>query len=447
MNNHKLLDPLIDLLKIQSISTQDKYKSEMKRTRKYLTDLFTSIGFETKILKGIKHDAIFASLSNNPNLPTILIYGHYDVQPPDPIAEWKTLPFKPIINNGNIYGRGTTDNKGQLLIHMMAIKKLLAKNQKITANFKFLIEGEEEIGSISIPEIINKNKKLLSCNYLIASDSNMPKLGQSSIDISLRGLLYTEIEIQTAEHDLHSGQFGGVAENPIIILSRIINNLKDKNGKILIPGFYKNILKTTTKELIYYKSSGMTKEKVKTDAKLYLIGGGEKNFSIVERMWIRPTLDVNGIWGGYMEEGSKTIIPAKASAKISMRLVANQDPDDIFVKFEKYVKGLTPKRVKITVTHHADCLPYKAPIENPIFDLMKKSLKKVFGKEPVFTGVGGSIGFVPIVTKALNVPCILVGFGLPTDNLHAPNEHFNLENYYKGIEAMTDFYSHIDKVN
>lgn len=443
MNNPKYLDPLLHLLRIKSVSTQDEYLPQMEEARHYLVDLFTSLGFKTKILKGKKHDAVFAELITNPySQPTVLVYGHYDVQPPEPVEEWKSPPFEPTTKNGILYGRGTTDNKGQFMIHVMAVKKLLAIRGQLPVNFKFIIEGEEEIGSISVEALAKKYaKNLFKCNYLVVSDSEMYKKGQPSIDVSLRGLVYAEIFLETSKGDLHSGQFGGVAENPAIVLTQLINMLKDKNNKVLIPGFYKDVLPPTKDELKDYNALKTTKEQVMEEGGYYLFGGGEDKFSLNERRWSQPTLDVNGITTGYQGEGSKTIIPSKASAKISMRLVPNQNPDKIYELFEKHVKSLVPSGVRLKIIRHADALPYKAPTKHPVFSLIKQSLKRAFGKDPVYTGQGGSIGFIPVVAEALKVPCIMVGFGLPDDALHAPNEHFHLENYFGGIETMTDFYT------
>lgn len=443
--NKKLLDPLIHFLQIPSISMEDEYKPQMREARHFLIDLLGSLNFKTKIIKGRKHDLVFAQRIENKSLPTILVYGHYDVQPADPLGEWKTKPFEPSIKNGRLYARGATDNKGQLMVHVMAIKKLLDKNKKLSANFKFLIEGEEELGSISIESVVNKHKNLLKAYYIVVSDSEMPAKNNPAIDISLRGLLYTEVEVQSAKQDLHSGQFGGVAENPAIVLSNIISELKDKSGKILIPGFYEDVLPLSTQEKKDYKKAKITKNQLLKESGTYALAGGENNYSINERRWSRPTLDVNGFTSGYSGPGSKTIIPAKASAKISMRLVPNQDADVIYKQFTAYIKSIAPKSVKVSISKHASSLPYKAPTNHPIFDLAKASLKETFGRAAVFQGVGGSIGFVPVMAKALNVPCIMIGFGLPTDNLHSPNESIDLDNYYQGQKAMVNFYTKIGK--
>lgn len=448
MDKQQLLDPLIHFLEIESVSTQDKYKKEMGKARHFLTDLFKNLGFETKILKGKRHDAVFAQKLVDESSPTVLIYGHYDVQPPEPLDEWKTPPFKPTVKGDKLYARGSTDMKGQLMIHVMAIKKLLEKEGKPPINVKFIVEGEEEIGSVSVEALAKKYaKSLLSADYLIVSDSQMPEKGQPSIDTSLRGLVYAEVEITSAGHDLHSGQFGGVAENPAIVLARMVSKLKNEDNKIKITGFYDNVVKPSENELSDFKNAKIAKKKLKKEGDLYSIGGGEENYSLNERRWSRPTLDVNGIWSGYTGEGSKTIIPAKASAKISMRLVPNQNPDKIFKLFKKYIKEIAPKSVKITkIKNLAGAYTYKAPTEHSVYSLAKESLKKSFGKKPLFTALGGTIGFVPVVAEAIDAPCLLIGFGLPDENLHAPNENFSIKNYYKGIETMTHFYQNLPSI-
>ncbi|MCX7928251.1 MAG: dipeptidase [Patescibacteria group bacterium] len=443
----KLLEPFLEILKIPSISTLAKHKSDMQKARKYLLYLFDSLGFKTETLKCKSHDAIFASLEVDSKLPTILIYGHYDVQPADPLDEWGTPPFEPTIIDNKVYARGATDNKGQFMAHIMALKKLMFQKIDLTANIKFIIEGEEEIGSISVTDLTKKySKALFKCDFLVVSDTEMYKEGLPSIDTSLRGLLYTEITLQTAKQDLHSGQFGGIAENPINMLAYLITKIKDKNGKILIPGFYENVCSPSETELKNYEKLKTKEKDLINEGQMYCLGGGEKEYSLNERRWSRPTCDVNGIFGGYTQEGSKTIIPSKASAKISFRLVPNQDPKDIYQKFVKHVKNIVPKNIKLKVKEHASALPYKAPINHPVYEIMKKSLKKVWGKEPVYTGVGGSIGFVPVLAQTLNVPCLMVGFGLPDDNLHAPNERFNLTNYFNAIDTMVEFYKNLSQL-
>lgn len=441
MNKKQKLEILKNFLKIKSVSTQGQYFDQMGEARSFLAKLLKNIGFDTRILKGKKHDAVFAQRIRDLKSPTVLIYGHYDVQPAEPINEWKTNPFEPKIIKGVIFARGSSDDKGQIMAQILAVKEVLQKNKNLKLNLKFLVEGEEEIGSISINILAKKYaKSLLKCDYIVVSDSEMIEKGQPCIDSSLRGLVYAEIFLRIGDNDLHSGQFGGAVENPAIVLSKIISKLKDQDNTVLIPGFYKEIVKPTKNELKDYKKVQITAAKIKVDGNVFAIGGGEERFSFNERLWSRPTLDVNGLTSGYQGEGSKTIIPCQASAKISMRLVSNQDPEEIFQSFERYVKNLVPKNVKLKIVNYSNALPYKAPIQNPIFGIAKIALKEAFHKDALFTGVGGSIGFVPIMAKILKVPCIMIGFGNTDDGSHSPNEHFSIDNYLKGIEAMSKFY-------
>jgi len=435
------INQLTEFLKIKSISAQKEYAPDMQKARNFLVQLFGKMGFSTKILKAKIHDAVFAEKIIDPKLPTVLVYGHYDVQPPEPLGEWKTKPFEPTIKAGKIFARGASDDKGQIMANIMA-------GMNAPINLKYIIEGEEEVGSVSVEELAKKySKNLFKCDYLLVSDSEMLSKTEPTIDISLRGICYMEIALESAKHDLHSGCYGGVAENPANVLARIISKLKDEDGKVLIPGFYKNIDNPTEKELRDFKAIKVSKNSLMEEGEFETIGGGEPEFSLNERRWTRPTLDVNGMVSGYVGEGSKTIIPSRASAKISMRLVPNQKPAVIAKLFSSYVKSLVPKGFKLTVTNHSGALPYKAPTKDPVFSLAKEALTKAFGGKAVFDGVGGSIGFVPIVAKELKVPCLLIGFGLPTDNIHAPNEHLVVANYLNGIKAIQDLFSKIGKQN
>ena len=440
------LEPLKAILRIKSVSTETMYKPEMKRAREFLVKKFKVLGFTTKILKGKRHDAVFAERIVDLKRQTALIYGHYDVQPAEPIDEWNSNPFEPAVKNGKIYARGATDNKGQFMAHLMAISDIIAKNGKGTINFKFLIEGEEEIGSISIESLAKKYaKSLFRADFIVVSDSEMYEAEQPTIDVGLRGLTYAEIFLRSAKNDVHSGQFGNIAPNPAIELARIIAKLKSEDGRVLIPGFYDDFKPFSKNELKDFNDLKVTGQKLKDEGGMFYIDRFDKSFSLNERRWAIPTLDVNGITSGYQGEGSKTIIPATASAKVSMRLVPNQNPLKIFKLFEKFVKRHTPPRMEIKVVYHSGALPYKAPAYSPLFGLMKECLKEVYKKDAVYSGVGGSIGFVPTVANTLKVPCLMVGFGLPDENLHAPNEHFGIKNYFRGIETMTMFYASLWK--
>ncbi|OGD08542.1 hypothetical protein A2899_03620 [Candidatus Amesbacteria bacterium RIFCSPLOWO2_01_FULL_49_25] len=436
------LASLLEFLKIPSISTLPEHEPDMRQARDYLIRLFKSLGFTTQILPAQKHPAVFAQKLNSRKNPTVLIYGHYDVQPPDPLDQWQSSPFKPLIKNGKVYSRGATDNKGQLMVHISAIQKLIAKYGKnLPLNFKFLIEGEEEIGSPSISNIAKKYNRLLKSDYLVVSDTEMPTFGQPAIHTRLRGLTYTEIRLQTAAHDAHSGQFGGVIPNPGLTLSHIISRLKNDKNHVLIPGFYDDVLVPSPQELADFAATEPKQTDVLHESSAFSIGGGESSYSLNQRRWTQPTLDVNGMLCGFTGSGSKTIIPSTAMAKLSMRLVPNQNPDKIFKLFSRYIRSLTPKGTHIEIINHASALPYVAPTSHPIFALAKSCLQKAFGQSPIFYATGGSIGAIPLLTQSLGgVPCLMIAMGNSDDNLHAPNEHFSLSNYTKGISAMTDFY-------
>lgn len=441
MTKNKQLEVFKEFLRIPSISIP-KYSSEIVKAQDFLVKLFQNMNFETKILKSQFFDAVFAQKIINKNNPTILVYGHYDVQPPEPLDQWKTKPFDPQVKNGKIFARGATDDKGQILAHILAAEKLISDlKENCPVNIKFIIEGEEEVGSPSVEKIAQKySDTLLKCDYIILSDNEMVSKDQPSIDISFRGIIYTEIFLKTGEHDVHSGQFGGLTENSAIILSKVIAKLKDDKGNILIPEFYDDV-KDFPKEVIKeFKKIKVSENSLKEEGKFFVVGGGEAKFSLNERRWTRPTLDVNGLTSGVQGDGQKTIIPNEASAKISMRLVANQDPEKIFNLYSKYVKKLVPKGIEIKVKNYCSSSAYQAPTKDNIFNLGKASLKQSFGKKAIFAGMGGTIGFVPILVNKLNVPCLMIGFALPTDNLHAPNEHFLLRNFYKAIETMVIFY-------
>jgi acetylornithine deacetylase/succinyl-diaminopimelate desuccinylase-like protein len=442
------LDFLTDFLSIPSISTLPEHLSDMARCRQFISEFLQKLGFSVQELPGVKHPAIFAELITQPSNPTVLIYGHYDVQPADPIESWITPPFTPTIKGDKLYARGATDDKGQIAVHLLAAKQLIEKfGRNLPINFKFYIEGEEEIGSNSITDHVQKYSQLLQADYLIVSDTEMPEVGTPAIHVSLRGLVYTEIRLTTADHDLHSGQFGGVAPNPAIWLAALITKLKAEGNKILIPHFYDDVINPTPEELSDFKILEPTEATIMSEGSQYWVGGGEREYLLNERRWSRPTLDVNGFLSGFTGEGSKTIIPNTAMAKISMRLVPNQNPSKIFANFKSYVESLAPKHAKLEVIHHADCLPYKAPLSHPVFNLAKKCLSEAFQKPTVYFATGGSIGAIPVLTTALNnIPCLMIAVGNADDNLHAPNEFIRIDNISKCLIAMTYFYSNLRQV-
>lgn len=439
MNINDHLGSLFEILSIPSISAQSKHKKAMDKVTLWLKNKFESLGFKSEILPTAGHPLVFAEpTSYNQRLPTILIYGHYDVQSEDPLKEWISEPFKPEIRSGNIYGRGAADDKGQLYTWIAAIEELRTMNDELRTNVKFLIEGEEEVGSKNLTEFIQDNKALLKADVCVLSDTHCLTETQPLIDYGLRGIVYTQVSIKTLSKDVHSGIYGGNVLNPANVLAQIISKLKDENHKVLIPGFYDHVRKLGVLERrklsqLPFKEAQVTNE---TGAKAVV---GEKGFSVHERAGARPTLEINGIWGGYQGEGPKTIIPGEAHAKISMRIVPNQSSDEIYKKFEKYVKKTTPKGVDIQVDLISTAEPVIVNTESRYFKNAEKAYEKVFGKRPLYELSGGTIGVVADFKNILGIDSVMMGYGLPDDGLHSPNEKLSLKMFEKGIKTNIEF--------
>ena len=446
-NLEKYIEELKDFLRIPSISSDPEKKSEMLRAAEFLMSKFSEMGFENiKILNPDEgHPVVYAEKNVDPKKPTVLFYGHYDVQPVDPIELWTSPPFEPEIRDGKIWARGATDDKGQLYTHLKSVEAFIKSGVDLPMNVKFIIEGEEEIGSPSLPKVIKANKNLLKCDVVVISDTSMYDEKTPSITYSLRGLAYFQIEITGPNRDLHSGTFGGAVMNPIQALCDLLSGMKDKNGKITIPGFYDDVLPLTKKERDGFK-------KLKFSEKAYMkeLGVkelfGEKGYSTLERTWARPTLEINGIWGGYTGVGAKTVIPSKAYAKISMRLVPNQTPQKVEKLLKAYLSKVVPKSVtyKLETLHGGE--PALTPIDNVAIKTAALAMKKAFGKEPVFIREGGSIPIVVDFGRTLKAPVVLLGFGLSTENLHSPNEHFDLNNFHRGIQCSAYFLNEFSQV-
>ena len=443
------LPVLTDFLRIPSVSSEPEFSGQCDQARDFLVELFASFGFSTQILPSISHPAIFAqSPVSNPNLPTALIYGHYDVQPPGAPSLWTTPAFEPTVRKGRIYARGASDNKGQIFIHLMAVKQLIDQFglQNLPVNFKFIIEGEEEIGSPGVNSLVQKYPHLVKADYIFLSDTEMVAAGHPSIDVSLRGEVSVDVQLQTGSQDVHSGQFGGLAPNSAFILIRMLSTLKNGDGKITLPGFYQNVVPLSPKEIRDFRHVEPKVADILSDGRLLFLGSSTQGLSINQRRWSEPTMDITGLDSGYTGSGSKTIIPNVATAKISFRLVPNQDPNRIYRLLVNYIQKMAPKRATLRFFRHNPAPAYKAPTTHPIYELTRKVLGDTFDHPAVFTGQGGSIGFVPVLARALNAPAVLIGFGLPDDNCHAPNEFLPLENIEKGIAAMVKLYSNIDKL-
>lgn len=444
-NKERYINELKEYLSIQSISTLPAHKEDMQKCAQYVAEQLEKSGMnKVQIFQTEKHPLVYGEWLGAPGKPTVLVYGHYDVQPVDPVHLWKTPPFEGTIIGDQIYARGANDNKGQNLVHMKSVEAYFKTEGKLPVNVKFLIEGEEEIGSESLVKFIKEQKKLLKCDAVLISDTSLYGEGIPTINYGLRGLCYMEVEVTGPNRDLHSGSFGGAVANPINELSKIISKLIDDNGRITIPGFYKDVQKLTKKEREQFKNLKFSDKAFAKELDVKELKG-EKGFSTLERLWTRPTLDCNGIYGGFTEEGAKTVLPSKATAKISMRLVPDQDHTKIAKLFEKYVKSIAPKSIKVKVKNLHGAYPVVVPLEDKAIVAAAKATSKAFGKKTVFTREGGSISIVVDFKKQLEVPVILMGLGLDTDDIHSPNEHFSLKNFERGILSSAYFFDEFGK--
>jgi acetylornithine deacetylase/succinyl-diaminopimelate desuccinylase-like protein len=443
-NKNRYIEELKEFLRFPSISTNAENESDVAACAGYIKQQFENIGMHNaKVYPTGGHPVVYAErLDAGKEKPTILIYGHYDVQPVDPIELWTTPPFEPDVRGDNIYARGSADDKGQVLIHLKAIEAHLKLNDKLPVNVKMIVEGEEEIGSEHLEDFIKQHKDLLKADAVVISDTAMYDHNVPAIGYGLRGLCYMQVEVTGPNRDLHSGSYGGTVENPINALANIIAQLKDSKGRILIEGFYDDVRSI----------GGMEKKelaKLPFDDRSFKQGlgvdelFGEEGYSTLERMWARPTLDCNGIWGGFTGEGAKTVLPSRAYAKISMRLVPDQEPEKIAKLFDDYVRKITPNTVKIKVKglHHGK--PAITPIDSKWIKAAFNALKQAFGKDPVFIRTGGSIPVVETFQVQLNAPVVLLGFGLPDENSHSPDEHMDLNNFHRGIITSSIFYNEL----
>jgi acetylornithine deacetylase/succinyl-diaminopimelate desuccinylase-like protein len=441
-NREAHLQGLLELLRIPSISTLPEHNPDIHRAAEFLANEFRTMGMKNvEIIAGKEkqHPLVYAEWLEAPGKPTLLIYGHYDVQPADPLDEWTSPPFEPAIRNDNIYARGAVDDKGQVYLQVKAVEGFFKTQGKPPLNVKFLIEGEEEVGGEHIDEFVEANPEKLKCDAALVCDTELFAPDLPTITTGLRGLVYTEIEARAAAHDLHSGMYGGAAPNPMQALAEMIGNLKGPKGKILIPGFYKRVKEPTKAELRSWKKlpfdeKAFMKKEIGTTALV-----GEKGYSVLERLWSRPTLEVHGIRGGFTGEGAKTVIPAVATAKVSMRLVPDMDPKEIIKAYTKFVKKITPKGIVSTVRILSSAPASVVSTDSRWIAAGAEALEQVFKKKTVYMRSGGSIPVVGTFQKFLKVPSVMMGFGLPDDNLHAPNEKFHIPNFYRGIETVGRF--------
>ncbi len=431
---------LFDLLRIPSISTDSRHKEDVKKAAQFLINQLEEIGLDNVTLhKTPGHPIITAEKMTHSDRPTVLIYGHYDVQPSDPDDLWKTPPFDPTVKDGRVYARGASDDKGQSYIHVKAIESYLKTGTDLPVNIKFILEGEEEIGSPNLVPFIKENKELLSCDMVLISDTAMFGEDQPSITYGLRGLAYMEVHVTGPNRDLHSGLYGGAVDNPANVLCEMITKMKNEKGVIQVDGFYDDVEALTPEMREAYKALPHDDEEFKKSIGLKALHG-EKGYGTLERASARPTLDVNGLWSGYQGEGAKTVLPAKAGAKISMRLVPNQDPNKIARQFEEYVKSIAPETVDVEVVAHHGGYPVVIDLEFYGLKAAAKAFGDIFEKEVLFTREGGSIPIVADFKKVLGVNSILMGFGLTKDALHSPNESFSLKDFHRGIKTSARFF-------
>ncbi len=444
-NFNNYIEELKEYLRIPSISTLETHKEEMVRCAEFLKGKLQDAGMtRVEIFETAGHPLVYSEWLGQPGKPTVLIYGHYDVQPVDPIDLWKNDPFQPTIEEGKIWARGANDNKGQNFVHIKSVEAYLKTLGALPLNVKFLFEGEEEIGSSNLSLFLKEKKELLKCDAILISDTNLFAPNVPTITYGLRGLLYMELEVTAANRDLHSGSYGGAVANPINELAKLISKLYDKNNKITIPNFYKDVLKLTKEEKNNFKRLKFSDKKYAKELGVKELQG-EKGFSTLERLWTRPTLDCNGIVGGFTESGAKTVLPSKAFVKISMRLVPHQEPVKIAKDFTKFIKSLTPKSVTVNVRMHHYGLPVIAPLNSSAIRAGANAISKAYGKKAVFTRDGGSIPIVVEFMKHLNAPAVLMGLGLDSDDIHSPNEHFRLENFEKGLLSSAYFIDEFSK--
>ncbi|MFC2508690.1 MAG: dipeptidase [Bacteroides sp.] len=438
-NQARFLEELFGLLRIPSISSESAHKPDMIRAAEYWRDAVLKAGADkAEIMPTDGNPVMYAEKIIDPKLPTILVYGHYDVMPVDPIDEWRTKPFEPVIKDGKIWARGADDDKGQAFMHAKAFE-LMVKTGTLPCNVKFMIEGEEEIGSGSLTKWLDTHKELVKADVILVSDTGMLAEDVPSVTIGLRGLCYVEVEVTGPNRDLHSGLYGGAVANPINVLAKMIGQLIDEQGHITIPGFYDDVLEVGKADRDAMARAPFNLDEYKKALDIAEVQG-EAGYTTMERTGIRPTCDVNGIWGGYTGEGAKTVIPSKATAKISMRLVPNQDYHKIGQLFEKYFKSLAPKGVKVKVTMHHGGTGYVAPTDTVAYKAAHRAVAEMLGKEPVPFRSGGSIPIISTFEEKLGIKSILLGFGLESDAIHSPNENYPVEQYLRGIRTIPLFY-------
>lgn len=440
-NKQRFLDELFDLLRIPSVSADSKFDGDVRKAAEFIKEKFESAGVDkAEICETAGHPVVYAEKMVDASSPTVLVYGHYDVQPADPYELWDSPPFEPVIKNDKIYARGACDDKGQMYMHVKAFEAMMA-NDELPCNVKFMIEGEEEVGSENLGVFVKANKEKLKADVIVISDTGIISNDCPSMTVGLRGLSYLEVEVVGPNRDLHSGMYGGAVGNPINTLCDMISSLIDDNGHITIPGFYDKVLELTQAEREAMAKAPFDLEEYKKELDIADVKG-EDGFTTLERIGIRPTLDVNGIWGGYTGEGAKTVLPSKAYAKISTRLVPNQDSGEITKLVKDHIESIAPAHVKVKVTPHHGGEAAVIPTDSDGFRAASKAFVQAWGKEPIPMRDGGSIPIVALFQDVLGLDSVMLGFGLDEDAIHSPNESYGVFNYMKGIETITWFYKY-----
>jgi acetylornithine deacetylase/succinyl-diaminopimelate desuccinylase-like protein len=440
-NKKRFLDEMIELLRIPSVSAKSEHKKDMIACANAVKQSLLDSGADKALVLSTEgHPVVYGEKIIDTNKPTILVYGHYDVQPVEPLELWHSGPFDPIIKDGKVYARGSADDKGQFFMHVKALETMV-KTNTMSTNIKFLIEGEEEVGSPNLGKFVEENKDLLKADVILISDSSMLSMEYPSLDIGVRGLSYIEVEITGADRDLHSGTYGGSVANHITILSEMIASCHDENNHITIPGFYDDVVEASAEERILLNKAPYDEKEYEKEVGVKELWG-EKGYTTNERTGIRPTLEINGIWGGYMGEGAKTVLPSKATAKISARLVPDQSSGKMTKLLLDYFTKLAPPSVTVKAFEHHGGEPYMTPINSRGYKAASKAVEKTFGKIPIPVRGGGSIPICSILEKELGIKIIFMGFGLDSDNLHSPNEKYGIENFYKGIETIPYFHKY-----
>lgn len=442
-NRDRYLDELKQYLAIPSVSTLPEHREDLRRCAEWTAEHMRTIGLENvKVVDTPGHPIVYGDWLHAPEAPTVLIYGHYDVQPADPLDQWLSPPFEATVRDNELFARGATDDKGQLFVHLKALEAHLSQDHALPVNVRVIFEGEEESGSPNLDDFIRANREMLACDVVLISDSPMFEKGVPSICYGLRGLSYFQVDLRGTSTDLHSGSFGGAVANPAFVLAQILSQMKDRGGHVKIPGFYDSVRELTEREREEFKRLPFNEKhyrKALGAPKLH----GETGYSTLERVWARPTFEVNGLLAGFTGEGAKTVIPATAMAKVSMRLVPNQDPDEIARLFEDYVRKVAPKSVELKVTRMHGGRPWMTELDNRFVQAATRAIELGFGRQPVYTREGGSIPVVATFQAELNAPTVLFGFGLPDENAHAPNEKLDLGNFFGGIVASAYLYEEI----